>query len=108
MIRNDDDSFDEDAYKRLYPVIKPSNDSAQTAGKDSFDYEISRAEPVYHQDDSIYDPEVVEESLSIEEKEKELITKALAKHRGRRKNAAQELGISERTLYRKIKEYELN
>ncbi|MDB4105526.1 sigma-54 dependent transcriptional regulator [Salibacteraceae bacterium] len=108
MIRNDDDSFDEDAYKRLYPVIKPSNDSAQTAGKDSFDYEISRAEPVYHQDDSIYDPEVVEESLSIEEKEKELIKKALEKHRGRRKNAAQELGISERTLYRKIKEYELN
>jgi transcriptional regulator with PAS, ATPase and Fis domain len=46
--------------------------------------------------------------LSIEEKEKELIKKALEKHRGRRKNAAQELGISERTLYRKIKEYELN
>ncbi|MBL7962375.1 MAG: sigma-54-dependent Fis family transcriptional regulator [Flavobacteriales bacterium] len=47
----------------------------------------------------------VEESLSLEEKEKELIRKALAKHRGRRKNAANELGISERTLYRKIKEY---
>ena len=47
----------------------------------------------------------VEEVLSIEEKEKELIRKALAKHRNRRRNAAQELGISERTLYRKIKEY---
>ena len=47
----------------------------------------------------------VEESLSLEEKEKEMIRKALVKHRNKRKNAAQELGISERTLYRKIKEY---
>ena len=51
--------------------------------------------------------EVVEESLSLEEKEKELINKALIKHRGRRKGAAHELGISERTLYRKIKEYKM-
>lgn len=50
----------------------------------------------------------VEESLSLEEKEKELIRKALAKHRGKRKKAAQELGISERTLYRKIKEWEID
>ncbi len=49
----------------------------------------------------------VEETLSIEAKEKELIRKALTKHRNRRKNAAQELGISERTLYRKIKEYSI-
>jgi transcriptional regulator with PAS, ATPase and Fis domain len=49
----------------------------------------------------------VEETLSLSEKEKELIVKALAKHRNRRKAAAQELGISERTLYRKIKEYGL-
>ncbi len=49
----------------------------------------------------------VEETLSIEEKEKELIRKALAKHRNKRKSAAQELGISERTLYRKIKEYDI-
>ncbi|MEX1132498.1 MAG: sigma-54 dependent transcriptional regulator [Flavobacteriales bacterium] len=47
----------------------------------------------------------VEEILSLEEKEKEMIKKALHKHRSRRKTAAQELGISERTLYRKIKEY---
>ncbi len=52
--------------------------------------------------------EVVEESLSLAEREKEFIIKALEKHRGRRKNAAQELGISERTLYRKIKEYDIN
>ncbi len=52
--------------------------------------------------------EIIEESLSLEEKEKELIIKALHKHNGKRKYAAQELGISERTLYRKIKEYDLN
>jgi len=51
--------------------------------------------------------EIVEESLSLEEKEKELIQKALEKHNGKRKYAAQDLGISERTLYRKIKEYNI-
>jgi transcriptional regulator with PAS, ATPase and Fis domain len=52
--------------------------------------------------------EEVEESLSLEDREKELINKALEKHRGKRKYAAAELGISERTLYRKIKEYNLD
>jgi transcriptional regulator with PAS, ATPase and Fis domain len=47
------------------------------------------------------------ENLSLQEKEKEMIKEALLKHKGRRKPAAKELGISERTLYRKIKEYEL-
>jgi DNA-binding NtrC family response regulator len=51
--------------------------------------------------------EEVNESLSLEDQEKELILKALEKHRGKRKYAADELGISERTLYRKIKEYDL-
>ncbi len=51
--------------------------------------------------------EEIEESLSLEDREKELIHKALEKHRGKRKYAALELGISERTLYRKIKEYQL-
>ena len=49
--------------------------------------------------------EVVEESLSLSEKEVEMIKKALEKYNGKRKMAANELGISERTLYRKIKEY---
>ena len=50
---------------------------------------------------------VVEESLNIMDKEKELIIKALKKHRGKRKDAALDLGISERTLYRKLKEYNI-
>ncbi len=51
--------------------------------------------------------EVIEESLSLQDKEREMIKMALEKHRGKRKNAAAELGISERTLYRKIKEYNI-
>lgn len=51
--------------------------------------------------------EYIEESLSLQDKEIELIKKALDKHDGKRKYAARDLGISERTLYRKIKEYNL-
>jgi DNA-binding NtrC family response regulator len=49
--------------------------------------------------------EIIEESLSLADKEVEMIKKALEKYNGKRKMAAGELGISERTLYRKIKEY---
>ena len=48
-----------------------------------------------------------EETLSLQDKELELIKKSLEKHKGKRKLAAEELGISERTLYRKIKQYDL-
>lgn len=48
-----------------------------------------------------------EETLKLEQKEIELIKKSLERHRGKRKAAADELGISERTLYRKIKQYDL-
>ena len=58
--------------------------------------------------ESFQEHEEVEESLSLEAREVELIKKALDKHNGKRKYAARELGISERTLYRKIKEYDIN
>ena len=61
------------------------------------------------EDDDIQDTEeYVEESLSLDEVEKEMIRKALEKHHGKRKSAAKDLNISERTLYRKIKEYGLD
>lgn len=78
--------------------------------------------PVSHVDNSVYAPasvhqsihpatiqevETVEENLSLEDVEKDMIRKALERHGGRRKNAAADLQISERTLYRKIKEYGL-
>jgi transcriptional regulator with PAS, ATPase and Fis domain len=64
------------------------------------DYQVAFDEP-------IQDSEVIEESLSLEKKEIDMIRKALDKYNGKRKNAARELGISERTLYRKIKEYDI-
>jgi len=56
----------------------------------------------------IHEHEEVDESLNIMDKEKELIIKALKKHRGKRKDASADLGISERTLYRKLKEYNID
>jgi DNA-binding NtrC family response regulator len=56
---------------------------------------------------AIQDHIEVEESLNILDKERELIIKALKKHKGKRKDAASDLGISERTLYRKLKEYNI-
>jgi len=58
--------------------------------------------------DDIHEHEEVEESLNIMDKEKELIVKALKKHKSKRKDAALDLGISERTLYRKLKEYNID
>lgn len=63
---------------------------------------------VVHRDQEIHEHEEVDESLNIMDKEKELIIKALKKHRGKRKDAAMDLGISERTLYRKLKEYDID
>lgn len=57
--------------------------------------------------DSFDDAETVDESVSLQEKEYEMIKKSLERNKGKRKLAAQELGISERTLYRKIKQYDL-
>ncbi len=57
---------------------------------------------------AIYPEEVVVESFSLEEQEKETIQKALRKNGGKRKPTARDLGISERTLYRKIKDYHIS
>ena len=85
----------------LYTQDESFSDNAYTHSQDVVDLE-------YNEGNQIEDThEFVEESLSIEEKEKELIEKALEKYKGKRKAAAHELGISERTLYRKIKEYEV-
>ena len=64
--------------------------------------------PRPNEEDILDTEEILEESLSLSDKEVELIKKALEKNHGKRKNAAAELGISERTLYRKIKEYKID
>lgn len=80
-----------DLYKPEQEVYTPINNSLPTA--------------IDHFQES---EAVVEESFSLEEKEREFIVKALLRHNGKRKAAALELGISERTLYRKLKEYNLD
>ncbi|MBN1988010.1 MAG: sigma-54-dependent Fis family transcriptional regulator [Bacteroidales bacterium] len=83
-------------YKEVEPVVAtPTNNVT---------FETKSFDTTHIQDTE----EILEESLLLEEKEVELIRKALEKHKGKRKMAAQELGISERTLYRKIKEHNLD
>ncbi len=67
---------------------------------------LQSSQPVIMNND-IQDHVEVEESLNIVDKERELIIKALKKHKSKRKDAALDLGISERTLYRKLKEYDI-
>ena len=74
--------------------------------KDEFDENILQVDNFYKKDNK-EEEYVIEQNLSLFEHEKNLISKALNKHGGKRKNAAKDLGISERTLYRKIKELNL-
>ena len=70
--------------------------------------EIEDSTPyIIHKQDEPEDVLILEDNLSLEEMEKVMIKKALDKHNGRRKDAAEDLGISERTLYRKINQYEI-
>ena len=90
----------DNGYRELNPLGTAINNNG---------YAPQSTQPVIiHQDGkSIQQHEDVEESLSIIDKEKELIIKALKKHRGKRRDASLDLGISERTLYRKLKEYDI-
>ncbi|MCB9240359.1 MAG: sigma-54-dependent Fis family transcriptional regulator [Flavobacteriales bacterium] len=90
-------------------VLSESGDDAPTEivisqpGRDDHEAEEEEHHYVIEPEDSVN----LEENLSLEKKEEELIRKALLKNNGKRKKAARDLGISERTLYRKIKQYEL-
>ena len=84
---------------RKFNEMKNSNDENDSLLDDNFE----------HKNDTYSFAEEIteEETLSLQDKELELIIKALERNNGRRKAAAKELGISERTLYRKIKQYDL-
>jgi len=101
-VSTDIEQENEGLIKKLYSTVDdlPANAENLITHRTS-----SRTE---REEEHILDTEeIVEESLSLEDKEIELIIKALDKHNGKRKYAAQDLGISERTLYRKIKEYNI-
>ncbi len=89
------DDYNHRPSPAIQPSILPAN--GQTNGQ-----------PMILSGNGIDEHEEVEETLNIMDKEKELIVKALKKHKGKRKDAASDLGISERTLYRKLKEYDIN
>ena len=80
--------------------ISPNSSNASIVSSPTVIIRNDQNAPIHHHED-------IEESLSIIDKEKELIIKALKKHRGKRRDAAMDLGISERTLYRKLKEYDI-
>ena len=97
----------------VVPVTTPASTVQVSPATPSVVPVVATAKPTIniqapHTDSTPYAEEYVEESLSIEEQEKKLIIRALEKNKGRRKRTADELHISERTLYRKIKEYGLD
>lgn len=89
-------------------VIKKFYDDIASEVSDYDDNVLAEEDYVQLAEETDNVPDKPEESLSIEKNEIEMIKKALARHQGKRKIAARELGISERTLYRKIKEYNIN
>src|SRR5450631_3855534 len=100
----------QEAFARDMKELKPQEHYSGNIGTSSYP---SSQPVVIHNNSSnghngIHQHEEVEESLSIMDKEKELILKALKKHKGKRKDASSDLGISERTLYRKLKEYDIS
>ncbi|MEQ8424799.1 MAG: sigma-54 dependent transcriptional regulator [Cyclobacteriaceae bacterium] len=88
-----------DLFEGIEEEIKPTLDSIRVLKPTNTPIEEEEVQDISHITE--------DDSLSIEKKEKELIVKALRKNNNKRKYAAQDLGISERTLYRKIKQYEL-
>ena len=105
LMRNEDDlnrDLGENTHliQRLYKDMEEVKEPSQPVI-------LHRAGNRYDEQETIEEPEEVEESLSLEKKEIDFIKRALSKHEGKRKDAANELGISERTLYRKIKEYDI-
>lgn len=85
-----------------FPIIQQLYKDVENSRQGPMDYESGQESGLM---EGFYTPEIIDESLSIQKKEIDLIKKAIEKHKGKRKIAAKELGISERTLYRKIKEY---
>jgi len=100
-LNNDQEAMVSRLYQEVNPTYSQARILPPTVESDPVEY------PIIQENDDFESHVEVEESLSLEDREKELIQKALEKHRGKRKYAAAELGISERTLYRKIKEYNL-
>lgn len=102
----------ENLIRKIYGEDEEEIETQETEELSVLQLPEAKAEPSYTtipQEDKYHFAEEIEEeeTLSLHEKEIELIKKSLERNRGKRKSAAAELGISERTLYRKIKQYDL-
>ncbi|MBZ5855819.1 sigma-54 interaction domain-containing protein [Flavihumibacter profundi] len=101
-------AYTKESLMREYPAAVEFQQATQVLPASYMQSQGVQQPAVLLPHDDIHEHEEVEESLNIMDKEKELIVKALKKHKGKRKDAASDLGISERTLYRKLKEYDIN
>lgn len=98
----------EGLIQKIYGDNEEGEDSEQITDEELEVLQIQQNNPGKEQDKYYFAEDIQEEeTLSLQDKELELIQKSLKRHGGRRKAAADELGISERTLYRKIKQYDL-
>ena len=97
------------AHHQGYTPVDPSSNAALMPVYNETDHtnppNFNASTPILLESNDHH--EDIEETLLLADREKEFITKALKKHKSRRRDAAAELGISERTLYRKIKEYDI-
>ncbi|MCZ2083738.1 MULTISPECIES: sigma-54-dependent Fis family transcriptional regulator [unclassified Kaistella] len=115
LIKNRDNSdfshHEKNLINRVFtPETQTQNPNSMLYFENQNQYQspvISKADEDYEDVEDIEIEETKEDSLSLQNNERELIVKALEKHKGRRNKAADELGISQRTLYRKIKQYNL-
>jgi DNA-binding NtrC family response regulator len=99
-LMNDFSRIDDQEIDIAHPIIQNQNLPTPILSNPQQPYLLN--------DDTIHHHEEVEENLNIMVKEKELIIKALKKHKSKRRDASADLGISERTLYRKLKEYDID
>ncbi len=112
---NDSKKVQEENENLIRKIYRQDDEDIETQEAEELDLlqlPEPKQEPTYNQqlqEDKYHFAEEIqeEETLSLHEKEIELIKKSLERNRGKRKAAASELGISERTLYRKIKQYDL-
>ncbi len=108
LIRNREDFDSNEKNQQLIKRVFKNHPKADKEDYDFYELQLQipdKSVPVPASDSN--ETRLREESLSLQEKEEEMIKKALKKNKGKRKNAAKELGISERTLYRKIKQFEI-
>ncbi len=101
-------NIDHDALKDHLPINDFENklDEFENKLEVNIPKERSIVVPKTHENEN-YEVEILDDNLNLEEMEKQMIVKALKKHNGKRRAAAKDLGVSERTLYRKLNEYKI-